>query len=248
MDFLDVRLALQADAAAEMRCFYCDHLGFAPAEFANTEDLIAVRIGKATLRFSAAPPASEPFYHFALLAPGDRFEAGRAWLADRTELLPDPDTGDDVFDFDNWDALACYCLDPVGNIVEVIAHHRLDASGSGGAFRASEFLGFSELGLVVPDKPGAASQLARKNGIQIWDGELDDPKRLVFLGERGRTLILSPADREWLPTDRPAEPHAVEVVVTASRAGVAHIPGTKHRVESRLSSLDHRSRQPVSVP
>lgn len=27
-----------------------------------------------------------------------------------------------LFDFNNWDALACYCLDPAGNILELIAH------------------------------------------------------------------------------------------------------------------------------
>jgi hypothetical protein len=235
MDFLDVRLALQVDAAAEMRWFYLNCLGFDDAGTANAEDLLGVRIGKTVLRFTAAPPDSEPFYHLALLAPGDRFEAALTWLAERSELLPDPDTGDYVFDFDNWGALACYCLDPVGNIVEVIAHRGLGESGSGGSFHADEFLGFSELGLVVPNKPEAVSQLTREIDLQVWDGELHDPERLVFLGERGRTLILSPPGRGWLPTGRPAELHAVEVVVTGSRPRVAYITGTKHRVESRPS-------------
>jgi hypothetical protein len=236
MDFLDVRLALQVDAVAEMRSFYAHHLGFAAQDEGHTEDLVGVRIGKTLLRFGAAPPGDEPFYHFALLAPGDRFEAARSWLAERSELLPDPDTRDDIFDFDNWDALACYCLDPVGNIVEVIAHRGLGENGAGGAFHAGEMLGFSEVGLVVPDKVHAASQLIRETCLELWDGELDDPDRLAFLGERGRTFILSPPGRGWLPTDRPAEGHAVEVIVTGSRAGVARIHGTKHRVESRLRS------------
>jgi hypothetical protein len=235
MDFLGVRLALPAHAAADMSRFYCDHLGFLHTEPSNTEDLIAIRIGKTALRFTAAASGSEPFYHFALLAPGDRFEAALAWLAERSELLPDPDTGDIVFDFDNCGALACYCLDPVGNILEVIAHRGLGEKGSGGAFRTSEFLGLSEVGLVVPNKPDAASQLTRETDLQVWDGDLDDSERLVFLGERGRTLILSPAGRGWLPTGRLAEPHPVEVVVAGSRPGVVYVPGTKHRIESRPS-------------
>jgi hypothetical protein len=235
MDFLDVRLALQVDAAAEMREFYLDYLGFDDTDTANAKDLLRVRIGKTLLRFTTAPLDSKPFYHFALLAPGNRFEAALTWLAERSELLTDPDSGTNIFDFDNWGALACYCLDPVGNIVEIIAHRGLGESGCGGSFHAGEFLGLSELGLVVPSKTDAASQLTKEIDLQVWDGELDDPERLVFLGERGRTLILSPPDRGWLPTGRPAELHAVEVVVTGSRPRVAYISGTKHRVESRPS-------------
>jgi catechol 2,3-dioxygenase-like lactoylglutathione lyase family enzyme len=176
MDFLDVRLALQVDAVAEMREFYLDYLGFDETDTANAKDLLGVRIGKTVLRFTTAPLDSKPFYHFALLAPGDRFEAALTWLAERSELLPDPDTGTNVFDFDNWGALGCYCLDPVGNIIEIIAHRGLGESGFGGSFHPGEFVGFSELGLVVPNKRDAASQLTREIDLQVWDGSWTIPR------------------------------------------------------------------------
>src|SRR3954462_11649834 len=75
--------------------------------------------GETTLRFRAGD--WEPFYHFALLVPGDRFEAAHAWAEDEFELL-----GGGVFEFENWDARAVYFLDPAGNIVELIAHHGLE--------------------------------------------------------------------------------------------------------------------------
>jgi len=46
-------------------------------------------------------------------------------------------------------------------------------------------------------------------------GTVDEPNRLAFVGERGRTFILAPPGRGWIPTDRPAEPHPVEALIEA---------------------------------
>src|SRR5262245_59858987 len=88
----------------------------------------AIRIGETKLRF--APAEGEPFYHFALLVPGDRFDAALERARERVELLGD------VFDFDFWDARAFYFHDPAGNIVELIAHHGLEENARAGAFAA----------------------------------------------------------------------------------------------------------------
>ena len=47
------------------------------------------------------PAGGEPFYHFAFLVPGDRFDAARAWAARRAELLPGGDVDGVVFGFAN---------------------------------------------------------------------------------------------------------------------------------------------------
>jgi hypothetical protein len=160
-------------------------------------------VGETTLRFRAQP--GDPFYHFALLVPGNRFDASLGWARDRVELLGD------VFDFDAWDARAVYFHDPAGNIVELIAHHGLADSGRTGTFAAEELVGFSELGLV--GEPRELLPQLRAVGLELWDGEVDGPKRLAFVGERGRTFILAPTGRGWLPTSRPAEQHPIQVEV-----------------------------------
>ncbi|MDQ4027088.1 MAG: hypothetical protein M3214_03440 [Actinomycetota bacterium] len=151
-------------------------------------------------------------------------------MNDRLQLLPDPDSGDTVFDFRNWDAQASYCVDPAGNIVEFIAHRGVAENVSRGAFGSGELAGFSEVGLVVDDKLGVAQTLANEVGLHTWDGELNDPRRLAFAGERARTLILCPVGRGWLPTDRPAEMHPVEVVVQGVRRGESRFPRAPHRI------------------
>jgi hypothetical protein len=42
---------------------------------------------------------------------------------------------------------------------------------------------------------------------------VDERDRLAFVGERGRTFILAPPNRGWMPTGGAAEPHPVAVVL-----------------------------------
>jgi catechol 2,3-dioxygenase-like lactoylglutathione lyase family enzyme len=160
----------------------------------------AIVVGETRLRFDVEEGGA--FYHFALLVPGDRFEAALAWAQQRVDVLGD------VFEFENWDAVAAYFHDPAGSIVELIAHHGLEENGRTGGFSAEELVGFSELG-IVGDKQDELRLLERR-GLSLWDGAIEEPDRLAFVGEKGRTVILAPPGRGWLPTGRPAEPHPVE--------------------------------------
>jgi catechol 2,3-dioxygenase-like lactoylglutathione lyase family enzyme len=218
--FRHVRLEAPAHSLSALARFYSERLGL---ENLGTEN-VSMRIGETELEF--APGVGGPFYHFALLAPGDRFDEGLAWLRERTELLPDSETGDVVFDFDNWDALACYFHDPAGNIVELIAHRGLGELGAEGPFSGSELLGLSELGLVG-DTAEMAVTLGRELGLELWDGTVEEEGRLAFLGKKARTLILSPAGRGWLPTGRPAERHPCEVVLAGPPPGEALLAGSQ---------------------
>jgi hypothetical protein len=229
MNIAEVRLDGPRERASELELFYFDSLGLEAVE-SGGGDLLTCSVGASALRFSPAPAHAAPFYHFAFLVPGNRFDAAYGWLAARAPLLPDPATHDTLFDFDSWDALACYCHDPAGNIVELIAHRGLSEGATEGPFSGRELVGFSEVGVVVTDKKQSVEVLARDLDLQVWDGEVDDPARIVFVGERGRTLILCRPGRGWLPTSRPAEIHPVEVAVTGSRRGEVGLPGTPHRV------------------
>ena len=159
--------------------------------------------GETRLEFTAGE--GEPFYHFAFLAPPERFDE----LAGSNE----------VFDFDNWDAKAFYFDDPAGNIVEIVAHNGID-----------EF-GLSELGLVGDTRAMAAE--LQKLGLELWDGTVEEEGRLGFVGERGRTLILAPPGRGWMPTGRPAERHPVEAELSGAVDGEVELEGGLYRVGCR---------------
>jgi catechol 2,3-dioxygenase-like lactoylglutathione lyase family enzyme len=218
VDFLRVRLDAARDRLPGLRDFYAGRLGLEP----RGRDRFAIGVGE--LAFEAA--GGDPFYHFALLVPGDRFEDALAWARERVELLPGGDSDEVRFDFDEWGAVACYFHDPAGNIVELVAHRRVGESGASGRFDASELLGFSEVGLV--GKPQEMARGLEQLRLSLWDGTLEEPGRLAFLGERAKTLILAPEGRGWLPTGRPAATHPVDLVVTGPPSGEVTIGA--HRV------------------
>src|SRR5919201_2097104 len=168
MIFVRVRLAASAARMGELADFYGERLGLGvtPAGVA-----LLLVVGETNVEFVRA--AGEPFYHLALLVPGNRFDEALAWARARTQLLPDGESGDEVFDFDVWTAKACYFHDPAGNIVELIAHRGIGESGTEGPFEGRELLGFSELGLVG-GTPAMARALHETLGLELWDGTIEE--------------------------------------------------------------------------
>jgi catechol 2,3-dioxygenase-like lactoylglutathione lyase family enzyme len=215
MRILSVRLGVSDGTAAATQRFYRGELGLPATDHGFRAGHTAVEL---------APADGEPFYHFALRVPRNRFAAAREWIGRHAEILGDAR-------FDNWNAEACYVEDPAGNIVELIAHGGLpEESSHEGSFSAEELLGICELGLVGADTRAMAGAL-EELGVELWDGSVE-PERLAFVGARDGVFILSPEGRGWMPTARPAEPHPVEATVAGDRAAEVVLPGTRHRIRT----------------
>jgi catechol 2,3-dioxygenase-like lactoylglutathione lyase family enzyme len=146
-------------------------------------------------------------------------------LGGRPATLP-RDDGETVFPFDFWDARAVYFHDPAGNIVELIAHAGMAERGAAGDFSAAELAGLSEVGIVVDDPAAAVATLERELGLELWSG---DAAQLAFVGAKAHTLILAPPGRGWLPTGRPAEPHAATVSLSGGTAGAVMLAASPER-------------------
>ena len=217
------RLAAGSAAMDALQRFYVGCLGFSADSGAG--DRLTLAIGDARLEFAAVADGTAPFYHFALLVPGDRYPAARGWAERCAELLSRPGQTSTTFRFEAWDADACYFHDPAGNIVELIAHRgigeeRADAAG----FAAGELLAISELGLVVTDPPAAAHVLASA-GLDLWSGGAEGEDALAFIGRQAHTLILCRPGRPWLPTQRPAECHPVSASLSGVRPVTVEVAG-----------------------
>jgi hypothetical protein len=198
MELLRVVLHGPAAQRRALEHFYSVTLG-------PTERSGAFCVGHTELSFEPHP--GSPFHHFAILLPGNRFAAARAWAAERVPLLGEP------WHFDSWDADAVYCHDPAGNIVELIAHRGRADTDCDGEFRPAEFVGLSEVGLVG-DVAALTEDLATLDLRPFSAGE-----GLTFLGEPTSTLILCAEGRGWLPQGRPAEAHPVCVTLSGTPKG-----------------------------
>jgi catechol 2,3-dioxygenase-like lactoylglutathione lyase family enzyme len=207
-DFEIETLSLETAATAStgLEAFYGDRLGLGTA--VRADGTVEVAVGDATLVLR--PAGDRPYHHFALLVPGDRLEAAREWVTAATELLAG-ERGP-LFEFGSWSARALYFTDPAGNIVELVSHRGIGESGRGGPFSAAELRGISEAGLVVAD-PAAAARVLDDAGIPVWDGDPD--AGIAFAGRQGHTLVLSSADRNWMPTSRRSIPFRTETIVRA---------------------------------
>jgi catechol 2,3-dioxygenase-like lactoylglutathione lyase family enzyme len=173
---------------------------------------VQFQVGHSVLSFHVAPAAERPFYHLAFAVPWSLVEAGAAWVAARTPLLPLANA--DLVDFPAWQARAFYFADNNGNILEGIGRQPLPGP-SRTAFAADCFLGVNEVGL--PE----AHVLER---CTAWQAEYHLPffargpkgGDLAAMGDDEGLFVVSAIGRGWLPTFRPAERHRLRVRFTQS--------------------------------
>ncbi len=178
----------------------------------RSPDMLALQIGATKLQFRRGP--NRPFYHFAINVHPARFERARATLAAVTQLLHDSD-GQEVFDFRSWTARACYCNDPSGNIVELIARNDLSSrpvpAGPG-------WISVSEIGLVTGDVPAFTSRLTRELGLAVYRESAGET--FAALGDAEGLFILAQTGRVWYPeTGKVSAPTPVtcEVEINGAR-------------------------------
>lgn len=210
-----VEIAGAREVLPAIATFYGDTFGLPTRA---EDDSVDITIGHSTLRF--VPSDGDPFYHFALLVPGNQFEAAYDWLSKRTTILDDK-----VFEFEMWNARACYFHDPAGNIGELIAHKGIAESEQ--PFSGDALVGISEIGVVCDDRAAAVESLETELGLPLLSGDTDGPDSLGFVGRQAHTLILAAPGRGWLPTGRPAVSHPVRVEVTGGRTGVVDLAASQ---------------------
>ena len=100
------------------------------------------KMGSSILTFKAQEN-SKP-YHFAFNIPSNKENEVSIWLKERVSLLPHQ--GEEIIDFESWNAKAMYFYDLDMNIVEFIARKNLNIN-SNSAFSSKSILNISEMAL-----------------------------------------------------------------------------------------------------
>lgn len=182
---------LETANPGELERFYED-LGLAVVP---SKSGVVVSFGRTDVTFTGVSGNGEPFYHFAVTVPENRFEDAYEWLDDRVGVLEDIESGATRVEFGDYlDATACYFRDPAGNVGELIARHSLDNGvPADEAFGPQHLLSVSEIGLVVGDVPQAAAALVERTGVADLGGGAD----FRMLGDQHGALIVVNEDRPW---------------------------------------------------
>ncbi len=232
---------------AEMRAFYAERLGLAVVE--STPARLVLRVGATLVEFVAhteygsprgresgvgAPAAAHdrgPFYHFAFNIPPGKVMAARAWLLERTALVPtpaqlrDPAYPDDVRHFASWNAHSLFFFDPAYNIVEFIARHDLPPDPpwpAGDGFGVPDILYASEIGYVVAEPARHARVLHEALGLSAFPRGTDN--WWAMGDERGLILCL-PTGRVF--GENTTTPKAFDVFETEATVALAPNRHTK---------------------
>lgn len=175
--------------------FYTQVLGF--SLLGKTEDCFSLQIGTSVLEFIK----NEHFtpYHFAINIPSNQEHNALAWLKKRVAILPL--NGEELVDFNSWNAKAMYFYDQDQNIVEFIARKNLNLNKDG-AFSPKQMLRISEIGIPTDHLDAIYNQLNSIRPLEIYDGNFD-----LFCAagdEEGLFIIIDKTRKGWFPNNDPA--------------------------------------------
>jgi catechol-2,3-dioxygenase len=199
-------IQLNTASLAKVVAFYRDALGLGVL---TTEPGKAhVPVGNSWLIFSENP-GLEGSYHFACNIPCNQIREGMAWLERAGITLIANEKNEQRIDFPNWNAEACYFLDPAGNIVELIARRDLH-NESEQFFGPASLLEISEIGIATDDVTTWIEQAERSFGISAFDKQ-KPAAEFAAIGSDTGLFIVAKTGRKWLLTDIPAAKLPLEV-------------------------------------
>ncbi len=229
------RIGLQANRLADLKEFYEQTLKLTVTS--ESDNKIMVRAGLTEIEFVETPESqSAEAYHFAFNIPENKIHEAVRWMRGRAELLTHPDTRQQIVHFDWWNAHSIYFFDPQQNLVEFIAHHRLDNSRSR-AFSEADILYASEIGLVVDDVDRTQQELGALLGITCFADETA-PEGMctgdVFraVGDPLGFFIIVKKNRPWLMTETAAQPEQLTIAVTSYEGPPSELVSAKCTIVS----------------
>ncbi|MFK5878788.1 MAG: VOC family protein [Flavobacteriaceae bacterium] len=156
------------------------------------------KTGKSLLTFVKSKKSIS--YHFAFNIPSNKENEASIWLKERVSLLPHK--GEELINFESWNAKALYFYDADKNIVEFIARKNLNIN-SNNSFSPKSLLNISEIALASTNIKETVGVLNSINPIKKYSGDFE---RFCALGdEEGLFILANPTLKKWFPTDDEVE-------------------------------------------
>lgn len=212
MDILEIEIL--TDNIDETIKFYSELLGFEILHTARRT--ISFSIGKSILTFTESNNLN-PKYHFAFNIPCNKIDEAILWTSSRTTLIK---IANDkiIADFDSWNANAIYFFDNNGNILEFIARHDLN-NISENDFGISSIHSISEIGVVTENPLRLADKLINDNKLSYF-AKGTKSEAFSALGDDNGLFVIVKTNRNWYPTNLPAEKFLTKIKLKADNATV----------------------------
>lgn len=213
------QLSLYSNKIEELYKFYTNDLGFR-GNLSDTQFVLKTATNSEII-FNKSEKAYS--YHFAFNIPTNKVYEAHKWLEDRVNLLPEPESGNEIIHFVDWNAHAVYFKDPIGNIVEFIARHDLDNTTTH-HFSVRDVLSISEIGAPCNNVLESFEKLHDKLWLQRYSGDFE---KFCAAGDEDGLIILTNIDRNWYPTDIKSEscPFEAELEHLQKKVKLSYLEG-----------------------
>ncbi|MHC0039666.1 VOC family protein [Pseudoneobacillus sp. C159] len=209
--------------------FYTNKLGF--PIISKDETHFTIEIGETLLTFKQEIGHDLPFYHFAINIPENRLMEALEWIDTKTEISTEQ--GDKVIHFVSWDAHSIYFNDPAGNIVEIIARHKLPSIDKEGPFSIEEFLRVDEIGLPVQNVMKSIETLKTELGLPEWRPASSE---FATIGALEGLFIVVKEKRQWFMSDKSAELYPIEMTIEGDRNASISLECYQIKSEAKIIS------------
>jgi catechol-2,3-dioxygenase len=211
--------------------FYSGQLGL-PSQITSNE--LRIQTGLSELQF-VQDPAFTGRYHFAFDIPKNQFQAGVAWLEQRTALASDV-TGNTRFEAGEWNADNVYFYDPQGNILELIARHELE-NATDKPFGPASLLCISEIGLASKDVFEMIAWFANTLEVRTYKSISDT---FAPIGNANGLVIAVQENRVWFPdTGILARILPTELTINGEQTITQKIPNTPYIIHLRAQNEEN---------
>ena len=192
MKILEVEIL--TDNLNETEIYYSETLAF--KIIAKNTDSITYDVGLSKLKFKKSF-AVQPKYHFAFNIPNNKLEEAVEWASQKFKLLK-VDGGNEIADFNNWNAKAFYFLDNNDNVLEFIARFDLN-NQSDKKFESSSIQSISEIGIVTDNVNEQADNFIKEQNLNVYKNTSFE--NFVAIGDDSGLFIIVKTNRAWFPTD-----------------------------------------------
>lgn len=197
-------LQLYTTRLEDLKHFYSDTLGM---EVSNaTDQAFTLQVGRTKMMFKQSETEEEPFYHVAWMIPTNRFKEAKQWAQTRVVLSRDEER-DETYST-HWNSHSLYFEDPTGNIIELIAHHRIQ-NESDHDFTVKDILQVCEIGLVSEDVLSTVNEL-RQIGLTRWG---ESSETFAPVGDVQGLFIVVKKERIWFFSTQSAQIYPLEVSI-----------------------------------